>query len=230
LRPAIRAVLYVLVLQCGLCASAMAEDALISRMRTALSAVKDYRCDLRLDAKLPGLSIENMRMKLYYKRPNKVHVQAKEGFAMLPEEGLFLGDPMEEALKNFELTRMGDARYQGKPCIKYAARPRQDVQSPMGSLRLYVEKAQAIPVGITGTTRGGGEVSTVFEYRKVQGKYWLPVKTTLNLRNVEIPGSSRNGGPEKRSGNAVLVFSAYEVNVGLSDSLFKPQGKAPVNK
>ncbi len=199
-------------------------------MRAVLSAVKDYRCDLRLDAKLPGLSIENMRMKLYYKRPNKVHVQAKEGFAMLPQEGLFLGDPVEEALKNFELTRMGDSRYQGRSCIKYAARPRRDVRSPTGSLRLYVDKAQAVPVGFTGTTAGDGEVSTVFEYRKLQGKYWLPVRTTLNLRNVEMPGSSRNGGREKRSGNAVLVFSAYEVNVGLSDSMFKPQGKTPVNK
>ena len=200
--------------------AASGEDSLIRRMRAQLSSVRDYRCDVRLDASLPGLSVSNMRMTLYFKRPGKIHIAAKEGFALLPREGLFLGDPVDEVLQRFELTALGDARWDGALCAKYALRPRQDASSPMGSLRLYVDRERALPVAITGKGEDGGAVQTVFEYRRFPGGHWLPAKTTLRVRGLPAPGG-RPGERTRADGTATLTFSNHAVNTGLPDSLFQ---------
>lgn len=195
-------------------------DPLIQRMRSQLSTVHDYRCDLRLDASLPGFSVTNMRMTLYYKRPGKIHIAAKEGFALLPKEGLFLGDPVDEVLQRFELNPLGDARWDGVLCAKYALRPRQDFGSPMGSLRLYVDRERALPVAITGKGQEGSELQTVFEYRRFPGGHWLPVKTALRVRGLPAPGN-RPGEKSRADGNATLIFSNHAINTGLPDSIFQ---------
>ncbi len=195
-------------------------DPLIERMRAQLSTVRDYRCDVRLDASLPGLSVSNMRLTLYYKRPGKVHIAAKEGFGILPREGLFLGDPVDEVLQRFELTPLGDARWDGIRCAKYALRPRQDIVSPMGSLRLYVDRERALPVAITGRGQDGGELQTVFEYRRFEGRHWLPVRTTLRVKGLAHPGS-RPGEKSRTDGTATLTFTNHAINTGLPDSLFQ---------
>ncbi len=195
-------------------------DPLIQRMRSQLSTVRDYRCDLRLDASLPGFSVTNMRMTLYYKRPGKIHIAAKEGFALLPKEGLFLGDPVDEVLQRFELTPLGDARWDGVLCVKYALRPRQDFGAPMGSLRLYVDRDRALPVAITGKGLEGSEFQTIFEYRRFPGGHWLPAKTTMRVRGLPAPGN-RPGEKSNADGSATLTFSNHAVNTGLPDSVFQ---------
>ncbi len=131
---------------------------------------------------------------------------------------------MVEALKNFELTRRGDAGYQ-ESRAHVRASPRQTCSRPCLAAAVCGEGQQS---GRSPDTRAVGK-SARFSSTGRSRKYGSR-SSRRESPHVEIPGSSRNGGPEKRSGNAVLVFSAYEVNVGLSDSLFKPQGKAPVNK
>ena len=93
-------------------------DATLNRMRQQLQAVKDYRCEMVLNATLPQIAVSNMRMELFYKSPNKVRVKAQEGFAALPQEGLFLGNPMDEVFERFTVEPMGESVWQGRDNIQ----------------------------------------------------------------------------------------------------------------
>lgn len=201
-------------------APAAMADALINRMDQQLSAARDYTCDIRMDANLPDMTVRDMKMKLYYKRPNKVHVEATEGFAVLPEEGLFLGNPVEELQKRFVLARMGDATWNGKHTIKYSVRPTQDQAAPLSNIRLYVDPSNALPVAVYGQFPQGGTLSTEFSFRKMQGQYWLPTRTVLKISGMQ--SRTRSG---KQDGSATLTYSNYKINTGLSDSLFQPKKK-----
>ncbi|MCC6483229.1 MAG: hypothetical protein IT209_00150 [Armatimonadetes bacterium] len=200
-------------------------DALIEKLRAQLARVKDYRCDVILNARLPSFTVSNMRMALYYKRPNKLHVEAKEGFAMLPEEGLYLGDPVEETLRSYNLIRLGDVKWQGRAAVKYALRPKVDSAAPLASARIFVDKARAVPLGFTGASPQFGDVTTVFSYSLVEKKFWLPTKTVFTMKYA--PKHSADGRVvESRSGNATLTYSNYKINTNLPDSLFKRPAKS----
>lgn len=197
-------------------------DRLLDQMKARLSQVRDYTCDLTLNATLPQIAVSNMRMTLYYKRPGKVHIEAKEGFALMPEEGLYLGDPVEGMLATHTLEPMGPATWQGRKCVKYALRPRKDQRSPLASPRLYVDPASALPIGFYGKGRDMGEFQTSFTFRLFQGKYWLPTRTVLTLTGQ--PGSPERDGSGKShsTGTARVDYANYRINTGLPDSLFVP--------
>ena len=225
---------FTLVLALALAAAApCGADQLLNRMKARLAGVKDYTCDVTLNATLQQIAVSNMRMTLYYQRPTRVHVEAKEGFALLPEEGLYLGDPIEEMMASYDFEPLGAAAFQGKSCAKYALRAKKDVRAADVSLRLFVDSALALPLGFTGTSQQGGVVTTVFAFRRLQNKYWLPARTTVTFKGApEAPSRRRGSGSASNSGNsgrAELTFTNYKINTGLPDSLFvqlaRAQGK-----
>lgn len=208
-------------------------DPLMAKMRQQLMKVGDYTCDITLNAKLPRMNVSQMRMKLYYKRPNKTHVEAKEGFAILPKEGLYLGNPIEEMIKKFDAKRIGIVNWQSRKCVKYALYPKTDADAHMGSIRFYIDSSRALPAGLTGKLDSGEEISTIFQYALVGGKYWLPSATTLKVSGLDpdsaLPTPSRKKGDASDMGKAALTFTNYKVNIGLSDTLFQ-QPKKPAVK
>lgn len=195
-------------------------DATLNRMRQQLQEVKDYRCDMVLNATLPQISVSNMRMELFYKSPNKVRVKAQEGFAALPQEGLFLGNPMDEIFERFTVEPMGESVWQGRRCIKYSLQPKKDVNPPFGSFRLYVDKERAVPVGFLGQTSQGGQMQTVFTYQRFQGKYWLPTRSVMTIAPPAGVSQGQGRRAQQMSGRAEITFSNYKINTGLSDSIF----------
>jgi len=211
---------------CALAGPACA-DALVEKTRSQLSRVKDYTCDLTLNARLPQMSVSSMKMTLYYKRPNKIHIEAKEGFAMLPEEGLYIGDPVEEVLSKYTLVHLGDIVWQGKKCAKYGLRAKSDAVPPLANASVYIDRVTATPAGFTGASPNFGEITTVFTYQKLQGRFWLPAATTLSIRNMMSVRHDRSTQPG--SGSAQITYTNYKINSGLPDSLFKTPAK-PVSK
>ncbi len=190
---------------------------LLNRMKARLAEVQDYTCDVTLNATLQQIAVSNMRMTLYYKHTNRVHVAAKEGFALLPEEGLYLGNPVEEMMASYDFEPLGAASFQGKSCAKYALRAKKDVPAADVGLRLFVDTALALPLGFTGTSEEGWAVTTVFAFRRLQNKYWLPARTTVTFKGAPETLSRQGGKASASSGRAELSFTNYKINTGLPD-------------
>ena len=90
-------ILIALTLVAGLPAAAASPsgEAIFAGLKRAFAAVNDYRAEVSLTVKGPRMSINDMRMTVYFKKPNKVHVDASQGMAVVPD-GSFFGSPMNE--------------------------------------------------------------------------------------------------------------------------------------
>ena len=63
-------------------------EQIVAAMKANYSAVSDYRVNVSLSIKGPRINIKDMAIKVYYKKPDKLHIEAKEGFAMVPQLSL----------------------------------------------------------------------------------------------------------------------------------------------
>ena len=64
-------------------------EAILRNVQSRIAEVRDYTVHLDVVADIERLNVPEMHVTMYFKQPDKVHLDA-EGFAMLPREGLAL--------------------------------------------------------------------------------------------------------------------------------------------
>lgn len=190
-------------------AAAPTGDAIIASVKRAFSPINDYRCDVTVTVQGPQISINNMSMTLYFKKPNRMHIDAKQGFAVAPS-GNFLGNPIEELSKG-HATYLGTERNQGREC--YVLKLSGQGVNP----KLYVDKARSVIVA-TEDERGS---KAIWRYGRVDGKYYLPSEIRAEMPNPR-------GGSERVK--TTIRFSNYRVNKGISDKIFEENHPNPQQK
>ncbi len=188
-------------------------DDVVAMVKRAYDAINDYRVDVSIAVKGDMISISDMRVAVYYKKPDKLHVEAKQGFAIVPT-GTYLGNPIDELTQHAKAVYLRSEKKQGRSCHVVRLDPIQgDDGGP--SVTLWVDAQRHVIVATE--MRGPSRIDSVWRYEKIDGKYYLP---------VEIDVKTTAGSP-KQNGKIVLKFSNYRVNKGISDKVFqqKPQGK-----
>lgn len=195
-------------------AGAPSGDSIVAAMRKQFSAVNDYRADVSLTVKGPKVSINNMQMTVYYKKPNKIHVEAKQGFAMMPG-GNYFGDPLGE-ISSARATYVRTEKKQGRQCYLLNVAANQAV------MKLWVDKQRSVVVAM----ESGQGLKTLWQHAKVDGKYYLPVQISADVQGLPMG----NGHHARATGNekdqigptkAVVKFSNYRVNKGIDDKIFQ---------
>lgn len=196
-------------------ASAASESAssIVQKARNRFAAVNDYSADMRLDMKGDKVSVKGMTMRFYYKKPDKTRVIAKDGFAAVPRN-LGLGDPLKELSKNARATLVRSETRQGARCYVLQFDPVNSSGAP--SMLVWIDKVSYL-VRAT-SALGPNKLDTVWSYTRVGGKYDLPSKIEADLI---IPGDTGD-----RPAKATVTFSNYQVNKGISDSIFQDQSQA----
>ncbi len=200
--------------------AAPAGDKIIADMKRRFSAINDYKADVTLTVKGPRISINNMQMTVYYKKPDRIHVDAKQGFAMVPS-GNYFGDPLGEfAASGARATYVRSEKKQGRDC--YVVR----IDGPQTPVLLWVDKQRSVIVAME-AQRG---FATTWQYAKVDGKYYLPTEIRAE---VQVPGMPAGHGrrpranaPDGVAGTTELTrvtvkFSNYKVNKGIDDKIFQ---------
>ena len=200
-------------------ADAPSGDKIIAAMKRQFSTVNDYRAEVSLTVKGPKISINNMPMTIYFKKPNKIHVEATQGMAMVPG-GNFFGDPMTELAGSNQATYVRTEKKLGRECyVLSIARP----QSP---LLLWVDKERSVMVAMDGQ----GGFKTTWQYQKIVGKYYLPTQISADMQGPELRARHRRLGGEEDSPNVgptkvTLKFSKYIVNKGIDDKIFEEKNR-----
>ena len=186
------------------------------------SRIRDYRVDVELSADVhsPRMHISGSRATIYFKRPNKVKVVAREGFALMPDT--FPGDPVAAIKSEFNAAYAGTAKIDGEPAHVLTLVPK--TTQAQGRMKLFVEKRRGLILG-TKLQAGDFELKSRWTYARIDGKYWLPSEIKLEMQvRARVPNpdpdvkDARPSAPGK--GRAVVRFSNYKVNRGIPDSLF----------
>lgn len=216
MRRTAAALLIIFAFTMALAASAEpSADAIFASLKKGFAGVRDYQADVSLSVKGPNVSINNMRMRLYFKKPNKIHVEAAQGMAMIPP-GSFFGNPMSELATGARPVYLRTERKLGRNCdVLKLVNPKAGANAQ--AVTLWVDKEHTVVVAME--TSGQMAVKTSWRYEKTDGKYYLPVEITADIR---MPRGPETG----QSSKAVIKFSNYRINKGISDKVFeKKPGK-----
>lgn len=177
--------------------------------------IRDYKADLMMSIKGPQISINQMRMVVYYKQPNKVKIDAREGMAFAPND-ISMSSPASK------ITQWGKPKYlgvQNKRNIECWAYSVTDPKQPTMKMTVWIDPKRMVIIATQ--AKGEGTISSEWDYSRVSG-YYLPsiIKASIDMPSMHgMPQNHKASGNIKTDIN--VKFSNYAVNKGIPDSLFK---------
>jgi outer membrane lipoprotein-sorting protein len=200
---------------------------ILQKVKQQFDAVNDYTATLTAKVEMERLHIPEMKIKIYFKQPNKVHVESKN-FAMLPREGLALNP--SDLLSKFDASLMGSEMRDDIECFKLRLVSKPEKNRPPRESVIWVDGARWVVTQLDATPMEGRTITVLFQYILVEGKYTLPasMKASFDFTSTtdtltQQMYSGRNSIPRK--GSVELQYSDYEVNKGLSDEIFEKKEK-----
>lgn len=193
-------------------ARALTAMEMVQRALAQTQRVEDYTADVTVTVESPSLQIPQRTVRVYYKRPDRVHVES-DGIAVLPRDALLLGNLANQLSEETEASFNGAGVLGGRPvqCIKLAPR---DAGPGTGRLLAWIDSERFLLLK-SEIWRGGAKMLTArFDYVRVAGQYWMPQHIVTEIAAGAIPGEDEGGRMELR-------FANYRVNTGLPDSIFE---------
>lgn len=248
----IRSIIIIMTLFVGALAHGQSPTAktIQDSLRVQFGKIEDYSVKVKVSVKLTGLRMPRKRIKLYYKAPDMVKIEAN-GFAIVPKIGLG-GSPAKflKMLETIEVTGIEDLDGQPHWVLMGAVIADslqlpfvEGIQLPDLSMTLWVDTSRWVLSRVV-TEMESQKVFTMNSfYGKVEGIY-LPHRTVIELGLKGLDKWSMKGplgGPlahkksfgniaeeagvemdkNEFSGTIIMEFSKYKVNQGLKDEIFK---------
>lgn len=198
-------------------AAAPTAQQIADRVRRHLDPINDYVCDITFSAKGPQFYVGKTVVKAYYRKPGRVHFEAKEGFAVLPKDTFFVGDPFESVSDRLSDARVTSASLDGVRCYVITVPGGRDADGWRSEY--WVDSRNWLVVKTAVYSGPGEEMSSRISYVKVDSAFWMPSRVGVRAKNSDQRGR-RRGGPFE----ADIVFSNYTVNKGIPESVFKSGG------
>ncbi len=199
--------------------------AVLDRVAAQYAGVQDYAVTLNVTTNIERMSVPPMNATMYFKKPDKVHFEAK-GFAVLPREGLAFNPATLS--ERFLVDAVSPDTLSGKRVARLTMRPRSD-QARTRRVILYVDPQRWTPEKFTTAGIDGRTMSASFTHTRVDG-FWLPSNLFVEFSasadtaavpqwEQSVPGSS--GRMPFRGGTIEVKYSDYRVNTGLDDAVFE---------
>jgi outer membrane lipoprotein-sorting protein len=197
-------------------------ETILRNVEARLAAVHDYTVTLDVVADIERLNVPPMHVTMYFKQPDKVHLDA-EGFALLPREGL--QPNVGKLLARYTVARVERDSLDGQSVRKVTLEAKSERSFPR-SLALYVNTQRWTTERIV-TSGAADRLATIsFSYVQVEG-VWLPggMTAAFALAPADSTGTDFPAGPlrppqKPRNGTVTVRYSNYRLNTGLSDDIF----------
>ena len=216
---------YVLLVTAGI-QSATAQPAtavqILQHMKQQFESVKDYTATLKVTVEMERVQIPEMLVKMYFKQPDKIHIEAKN-FAMIPREAVGLNPA--QLIDKFDATVVGTEQKENVTVYKLRLISKPEKGKPVRESYVWVDGARWVVTHFETTPSDVRKVAVDLEYETVDGKYMLPSKIDARMETQQSPDSSaeRIYSPQRmpRKGSVAIIYSDYKVNTGLSDEIFE---------
>jgi hypothetical protein len=207
---------------------AQTAEQIVKNVKQKFDQVKDYTVSITASVDMEKMKIPDMKATLYFKQPDKLHVESKN-FSMLPREGMGL-QPADMLAKfdasliktekrddvTFYDLRLVSKAEKGKQVREYFVTVNGDIW--------VVSHIESFPMP-------GRKIAIDFTHTLVADQYWLPSSMSVKYSSEQTddsqleppspaPGPGR-GRSMPRKGAAVVRYADYHVNTGLSDDVFE---------
>jgi len=206
-------------------------EQILDKVKAEFNKIDDYSVDVKIKVDVDFLKIPDREAKIYYKKPDKVHIES-EGFAMLPKEGLNFS-PLTLLNSNHTSFYVREDTLKGIVTSVIKVIP-LDGKLDVILSTLWIDTKRNIILKIESSRKPEGTFTIDLDYTKIDKGFWLPssmlftftfdrsiLPKSFNLDNdsninKEIQDSTRN-----KTGKVIIDYSDYKVNTRLSDKIFE---------
>ena len=205
-------------------------DEILDGVKEAFKMIEDYEVDIRVKIDVDFLKVPDSEAKLYFKQPNKIHVES-EKFALLPRQGL---DFSPLGLLSGKYT----ALYEQEDTIRNI--PTSVVKIiPLGNdgdiilSTFWVDQTSNLIIRVESTKKPTGTFTIDFTYEEYDDYYDLPsqMEFTFTVDRMMFPrgmdgqadDDDSNDKSDSTTGKVYITYTNYKVNQGLPDELFETE-------
>lgn len=200
----------------------------IESARKKIERVNDFSAEISVTVNVDFLKVPISKAKIYFRRPDKISVKSENGFAMLPKQGL--GIPVILFQDNYTAVLIKHESIGGQPNAVIKMIPLNENEDILLATIWINERSSSISRIIYSTKHGN--IAVDFEYNSKISSVGLPAKALIKfeLPTFALPrtlsgdltsdNKSKHNTNEPVKGTATVVYGAYIVNKGISDTMF----------
>lgn len=198
-------------------------------------ALNDYTVKIKAKVDMPNIRVPNFTATLYFKKPDKFHVETKR-FAPIPRNsGVF--NPFQFDPEKNRLAFLRAENLEGTPADLYRVEP-LDSKNPIRQYQVWVGGNPKRILQVESLSFRDTRAMVKIAHRSVEqsdGAWLLPEKVHIHLtfpEGVQTPeglttpdnpvaGGMRRLDEMSGEGDVTIFYADWRVNTGLDDSLFK---------
>jgi outer membrane lipoprotein-sorting protein len=201
---------------------------LIQDIWVRFEKVQDLKCQVDMNFDIPGVSIENIRGKLFYKKPNKFRIHTK-GLIFLPKQNPFQQLELLEDPSSYVAILAGESVVNGITCRNINVIPNKPDELVIMRLMVGKEDGQIHKSELT--LKREGTVTYYNSYNSSQDIIPTVMKFEADFRRFKMPKAlsgdfsstpvreDENQG-KYETGRVTMSISALELNRKIDDKVF----------
>ena len=205
--------------------------ALVNKVKAKLDRVNDYQAEGKMKIDVSFIDAPESKVTIYYKKPDKFKVKKNGGISILPRGGVSINLSTLLSGSSYDVVAAKDAVVDGTATKVVKLLPSEE-NSDIVLTTLYIEEKLSVIRKATVTTRESGTYEINLSYGKFTD-WGLPDKVifSFNTKDYKLPKGItfeyEKGGKKKteelkdKKGKVEITYSAYSINKGIPDQVFK---------
>ncbi len=206
-------------------------NTLVMKVKNKLDQVNDYTAEGKMKTDIAFIKAPVGGVKVFYKKPNKFKLQRNGGISVLPKGGVSINIGNMIVTSGFTAIDAGFADIGKVKTRIIKLLPNGDNNDVILST-LYIDEANLLIMKSITSTRENGTYEMEMRYGKF-AEYGLPDKVffSFNAKDYKLPkgitlefedvDQATKDKLKGKKGRVEITYSAYEINKGIADSIFK---------
>ncbi len=219
-------------------ASAIDAEQLYYTLRNKVLNIKDYTADVKMKIDVSYMRIPELAGKLYFKAPDKMKMERKDGISILPKKNINL--TLNNLIPSGKVTVIdaGEGLAGGKKVRILKVIPDAD-NTGIVLTKIWIDETSVLALRTETTTQNEGTVVMDLEYGRYS-KYALPDKVTITMdvKEYKLPkGATMDYGEsvqpavktkdaKDHKGTIEIAYLSYLINKGIDDAVFADKAEA----
>ena len=207
---------------------------LITKVKANIDRVNDYEATARMITNVSFLKVPDADVKVYFKKPNKLKIKNEKGISFVPKGAVSIN--LNNILNGSKYTAIDAGTDKiGNTTVRVVKLLPEDDNADVVLSTVYIDEALFVIRRAKTTTRANGSYQLEMSYGQYAA-FGLPDKIVFSFdtKDYKLPkgitfdfddGTQNNrSAAEKaksRNGKAEITFSAYVINKGVMEEVFK---------
>ena len=225
-----------LFMACFTVAALNAQDVntLLTKVKASIDRVNDYEATARMITNVSFLKVPDADVKVYFKKPDKLKIKNEKGISFVPKGAVSIN--LNNILSGSKYTAIDAGTDKiGNTTVRVVKLLPEDDNADVVLSTVYIDEAALVIRRAKTTTRANGSYQLEMGYGKYAAfglpdkivfsfdtkDYKLPKGVTFDFDDGTQNNKSAADKAKSRNGKAEITFSAYVINKGVTEEVFK---------